>query len=145
MAAVCCDTSFLFSLYARDAFTSNALALVGRMGQPLTLSLLNEFEFLNAVRFSAFRGLMTTAQANLVLTDFEADAASGKLVREVCNLADAVKEAKRLSALHTIMGGHRAFDILHVATALQLNASEFLTFDRNQKKLAQAEGLRTPR
>jgi len=29
-----------------------------------------------------------------------------------------------------------------VATALHLGASEFLTFDERQRKLAQAEGLR---
>jgi predicted nucleic acid-binding protein len=32
-------------------------------------------------------------------------------------------------------------DILHVATALHLGATEFLTFDANQKELAEAEGL----
>jgi len=142
MPAVCCDTSFLFSLYARDAFTTDALAFVKRVGQPLTLTLFNELELLNALRLSVFRGLMTSAQAMLVIADYEADAASGKLAVEVCNLADIVKEAKRLSAVHTLTGGHRAFDILHVATALQLKARDFLTFDLKQKKLAQAEGLK---
>ena len=33
---------------------------------------------------------------------------------------------------------------LHVATALHLGAKEFLTFDGNQKKLAEAEGLVVP-
>jgi hypothetical protein len=36
------------------------------------------------------------------------------------------------------------FDILHVAAALKLGATEFLTFDGNQKKLAESEGLRVP-
>jgi predicted nucleic acid-binding protein len=35
-------------------------------------------------------------------------------------------------------------DILHVATAIELGAKEFLTFDANQKKLAEAEGLLVP-
>ena len=35
-------------------------------------------------------------------------------------------------------------DVLHIATALHLGAREFLTFDRNQKKLAEAEGLKVP-
>jgi predicted nucleic acid-binding protein len=37
---------------------------------------------------------------------------------------------------------HRRFDIFHVATALHLGAKEFMTFDANQKKLAQKEGLK---
>ena len=36
---------------------------------------------------------------------------------------------------------NRLAGILHVATALDLGASEFLTFDANQKLLAEAEGL----
>jgi len=55
-----------------------------------------------------------------------------------------VDEAKRLSASHTLAGGHRGFDILHVATALILKAQQLLTFDENQKKLTEAEGLVVP-
>ena len=47
----------------------------------------------------------------------------------------------RLSAQHTIPGGHRSFDILHVAAALELGAKEFLTFDARQSALAEAENL----
>ena len=46
--------------------------------------------------------------------------------------------------MHTLTSGHRLADILHVATALHLGVSEFLTFDGNQKKLAEAEGLAMP-
>lgn len=46
--------------------------------------------------------------------------------------------------MHTLTGGHRGFDILHVASALIVKANRFLTFDENQKKLAKAEGLVVP-
>lgn len=52
--------------------------------------------------------------------------------------------AERLSSQYTWTEGYRGVDVIHVATALHLNASEFLTFDDNQKKLAQAEGLKVP-
>jgi predicted nucleic acid-binding protein len=32
--------------------------------------------------------------------------------------------------------GHRGFDILHVATALELGATQFITFDERQAALA---------
>ena len=38
----------------------------------------------------------------------------------------------------------RSFDILHVAAAIHLGAKEFLTFDANQRKLAEAEGFKVP-
>jgi predicted nucleic acid-binding protein len=59
-------------------------------------------------------------------------------------MADIVREAKRLSGMHTSKQGHRSFDILHVATALVRRADKFLTFDENQKKLAEAERLDVP-
>jgi len=60
------------------------------------------------------------------------------------NLADVLDEAKRISSLRTLKGGHRAFDILHVASARMMNATQFLTFDGNQRQLAEAEGLVVP-
>lgn len=52
--AVCCDTSFLFSLYGRDAHAAQALAESVRLGQPITLTTLIEYELLNAVRLAGF-------------------------------------------------------------------------------------------
>jgi predicted nucleic acid-binding protein len=39
--------------------------------------------------------------------------------------------------------GTRTLDTLHVASALELGASEFWTFDQRQQKLAKAVGLAT--
>lgn len=44
----------------------------------------------------------------------------------------------------TRKNGHRTMDILHVATALHLGVTEFVTFDSNQKVLAESEGLVVP-
>lgn len=35
-------------------------------------------------------------------------------------------------------------DLLHVAGALEIGATAFVTFDRRQGELARAEGLRVP-
>ena len=57
------------------------------------------------------------------------------------NLVALFARAETISVRHTETGGHRAFDILHVATARELGAREFLSFDANQRRLAAAEGL----
>ena len=46
-----------------------------------------------------------------------------------------------MSEQYTLQKGYRTLDLLHVATALTLNAEKFLTFDQAQAQLAQAEGL----
>ena len=137
----CADTSFLFSLYGNDAHTPRAVAWMKKCKTALTLTSLGEYELGNALRFAEFRKAIAAGEAALFWAQFEADKASGRLRIQVCNLADVVEEARRLSATHTLTSGHRGFDILHVAAALLMNATRILTFDENQKKLAEAEGL----
>lgn len=140
----CADTSFLFSFYGNDVHSPRAVAWMKSQRSALALTALSEYELGNALRFVEFREGIAPGEAALFWAQFEADRASGRLRIQVCNLADVVDEAKRLSATHTLTGGHRGFDILHVATALVLKARQFLTFDGNQKKLAEAEGLVVP-
>ena len=138
------DTSFLFSLYGNDAHTARAVTWLKKKKTPLTLTVLSEYELGNALRFAEFRGGIAPGEAALFSSQIEADRASGRLQIQVCNLAEVLDEAKRISATHTLTGGHRGFDILHVAAALHLGVKAFLTFDVNQKKLALAEGLKVP-
>jgi predicted nucleic acid-binding protein len=58
-----------------------------------------------------------------------------------CDFPVIIEEARRLSDRYTLAGGHRSFDILHVATARIVKATTFLSFDANQRKLAGAVGL----
>src|SRR5215212_6913679 len=105
--AICCDTSFLFSLYGNDAHSSAAIALVKARRQPITLSPLNEYELGNALRFAEFRQALPQGKAGQYLADFEADRAAGRVVIGLCNLAEILTDAKRISAQHTVKGGHR--------------------------------------
>ena len=67
---------------------------------------------------------------------------AGALEVVTADWPDVHRLAENLSTRHTMAGGHRSFDVLHVATALHLGAREFLTFDANQRKLAAAEKLK---
>jgi len=46
-----------------------------------------------------------------------------------------------LSTRHTPTLGTRTLDLLHVAAALELGCTDFLSFDNRQRQAAQAEGL----
>jgi predicted nucleic acid-binding protein len=137
----CADTSFLFSLYGNDVHTPHAVAWMKKCKTALTITSLGEYELGNALRFAEYRKGIASGEAALFWAQFEADKAGGRIRIQVCNFADMVEEAKRLSATHTLTGGHRGFDILHIAAALIMKAPRILTFDENQKKLAKAEGL----
>ena len=141
MQTVISDTSFLFSLFGNDAHTQNARNWVGNEGLPITVSVFNRYEFQNAIRFAAFRKAISSTEAIATLDAFEADLKSGHLQLISVELSAVLIEASNLSARHTINGGHRSFDILHVAVARILKASTFLTFDENQRKLAKSVRL----
>jgi len=136
MAPIVSDTSFLFSLFGGDAHTAGARAWAIHAKQPIAVTALNRYEFGNAVRFAAFRKVISQQDAFNSLTAFDADLKDGILQLAALDLADVVKEAARLSELYTLTGGHRSFDILHVAAARVLKANRFLSFDLNQRKLA---------
>ncbi len=141
---IACDTSFLFSLYGNDVHSPKAVAWAAQNTRALHLNSLTHFEFGNALRFSEFRRVIRPGFAAVCWAGFEAAIAQGRLIVVTSNLADVVDEARRLSSLRTLAGGHRGFDILHVASALKMKATHFLTFDENQKKLAESEGLAVP-
>jgi predicted nucleic acid-binding protein len=138
---VCCDTSFLFSVYANDVHSGAALSELRRIGLAVHISVLNQYELENALRLATFRMLYSALTVQGFLAEFESDIAGGRLILATCNLASVVAEARRLSAVHTPKRGQRAFDVLHVAAALDLGANQFLSFDVNQRKMARAEGL----
>ena len=81
-------------------------------------------------------------ECDRALADLQTDLDTGALVMVTADWSDVHRLAETLSQRHTIAGGHRSLDVLHVATALHLGAREFLTFDTNQRKLATAETLK---
>lgn len=121
-----------------------AVEYTRNLGRPVFLSLFNIFEYENALRLAGFRKLIGDRERIEIWKLFHAALSAGRLVYQEANLAEVLAEARRLSESHTPSGGHRGFDILHVAAAKQMGAGDFLTFDRNQRKLARSLRLKIP-
>lgn len=144
------DTSFLYSLYRAQVHSSRADAAMKALSGPLPASSLLLLEFRQSIRLQiqlntqdATRGF-PKREGTAMLRDFQSDLAAHALEVVPVDWADTHRIADGLSAKHTEIMGHRLIDILHVATALHIGAPDFLTFDANQKRLAEAEGLRVP-
>jgi predicted nucleic acid-binding protein len=116
------------------------------MKEPLHVTELLAYEFRQSLRFQVWRRSanpregVAPADAQAALRQFDADLASGVAVLVPSHFMDVLRRAEELSRRHTMTARHRSFDVLHVATALALKAEQFLTFDGNQRKLAQADG-----
>lgn len=144
------DTSFLCALYRKQVNSPQAAAFFARMPEALHVASPLLFEFRQSVRWHVFLHQKDPgkgygkATAMAALSSLQLDIASGIVVVVPVDWADVASIAEGLSARYTCTEGHRGFDVVHVATALHLGASEFLTFDGNQKRLARAEGLKVP-
>ncbi len=141
------DTSFLCGLYVPQSTAAAALAHYRGMQEPLHVSALLLYEFRQSVRFQIFRHSRDATQGygpktgSGTLAKLQANLDDGSVVLVSVEWADVLGTAERISARYTAAAGHRTVDVLHVATALHLQAREFLSFDANQRKLAGAEGL----
>jgi predicted nucleic acid-binding protein len=106
------------------------------------VSSLVALEAVNAMQLRLYRKERTLRQTTDSIQAFEADLAAGVL--RLFPVPPATWDtARNLSRTHSATLGTRSLDILQVAIAIVLRADTFLTFDRNQAALAQAEGLKT--
>lgn len=144
------DTSFLCAIYRQQVTSPAAAACFQALPEPLAISTLLLFEFRQSVRFQTGlnaldpkKGFSVNDSAKM-LADLRGDLSTGVVEIAPVDWPSVHHVAERLSAQHTSARLHRSLDILHVATALCLGAKAFLTFDTNQKRLAQAEGLKLP-
>jgi len=147
------DTSFLVKLVTREVGSPEAMAEFRRLGLPRLLFLpLHTLEATNAIRQRAFHLRRSAGSGQRAGIARERDAAltrierwlkRGWLMEAGADCDEALVKARTLSEKHTERLGCRGFDLLHVALALDLECDVFLTADRVQGALAQAEGLRT--
>ena len=142
------DTSFLCAIYRRQDNSSEAAAYFKAMPEVLHVSSLLLFEFRQSVRFQVWLHAQNPkkgfpqAECEQALADLQSDLDTGVVVIAPADWSDVHHIAERLSANHTRTRGQRAFDLLHIATALHLDARDFLSFDDRQRELAKREGLK---
>ena len=135
------DSSFLFSRYLTDAHSQDVDRRMNKL-QHLIVTPFHSAELANAIFQWVFRGIISDADARHAYADFQKDCSTGVLT-VTHQPAQTYQTAIRLAEQHVARLGVRTLDSLHVASALELKADAFWTFDRRQAGLAEAEGLRT--
>ncbi len=137
------DTSFLVSLYVLDSNSARAATQMKRAKLPILLTPFGELELTNAISLRLFRKEILPSRVKAAHTLFRKDSEGGVLLLKPFSAA-MFEKAKQIGRRRTPHLGTRTLDVLHVASALVLNADAFYTFDRRQGQLARVEGLRTP-
>jgi predicted nucleic acid-binding protein len=134
------DTSFLASLYGKDANSAHATRQTDKARPVLIITPLAELEFITAFEAIAFRERQKASEIDASMQAFRADLAMGVLKRRPIP-ENAFAQAILLSKFYTRSVGCRTLDILQVAIALELEAELFFTFNKEQAKLAKRAGL----
>ena len=98
-------------------------------------------EWMHAVEQHVFRKSLARNQADRLIQRFSEHCTQG-LWKGVPVPDGAWEICAQLAERYTARFGTRTLDTLHVASALELKASYFWTFDRRQSDLAEAEGLK---
>ncbi|MEW6304720.1 MAG: type II toxin-antitoxin system VapC family toxin [Verrucomicrobiota bacterium] len=135
------DTAILAKLYCPETDSDKATALVQNWDPPFIFTHLHELELRTALRLKAFRKEITLEVLAEALERLDEDIASGFLRRPSYDFQQVHREAERISAAHAATFGCRTLDILHVAAALSVGATDFVTYDLHQKKLAKETGM----
>jgi predicted nucleic acid-binding protein len=134
------DTSFLVSLYLTDGHSPEAERRMA--SRPVVwLTPLHVAEWTHALEQHVFRSLVSRSEADRLHERFQQHRESG-LWMEVPLPESAFDVCAQLARRHGARLGLRTLDTLHVASALELKAERFWTFDQRQKRLARAVGLK---
>jgi predicted nucleic acid-binding protein len=136
------DSSFLFSLVAKDKHTPRASQYMLRSAMSLVFTPLHRIELRNALRNAADRKEITHEECRTAFILVEEDLAEKFLVHTAVEWTNIFLRADRLSEIHASETGQRTIDLIHVAMALECEARTFLSFHNRQRKLAKAAGLK---
>jgi predicted nucleic acid-binding protein len=136
------DPSALTRLYIHEDGSREMAAWRARTGGGLSVTHHGRTEIINAICRAAFHSLIDVRGLAEALDEFETDFAEGRLLQADLLWRAALNRAAELSKAFTTTLGTRSLDVLHVACAIELKHSHFLTFDARQRKLAKAAGLK---
>ena len=133
------DTSAFIKLYLREEGSAKVHGIVVTQEEPLPVWLFVELEFYNALRFKTFLGEMSRDDVDRVISLYLERKRTGQYFAPRLDPI-ALHELSLQMTARTATIGCRALDILHVAAARLSDAALFVTADKRQAALAEAEG-----
>ncbi len=136
------DPSALLKLYLKEPESRAMAEWRKKAGDPLLVTHHGRVELINGIGLAAYRGIITDKIHDAAVAALGDDFAQGRYKQGDVLWRATLERAADLSRKHTRPIGCRSLDILHVASALELEFKHFATFDVRQQQLARAAGLK---
>ena len=134
------DTSVLLKLYLREEGSEEIHEIVTSQDLPLPVWELQEMELINALHLKVFWKELSQKDCDAQLAHFDSRKARGLYFFPEIRRPQLQKDFRDL-AKRTPKIGCCTLDIMHVACAMQLEITKFVTSDDRQRKLAKLAGL----
>jgi predicted nucleic acid-binding protein len=135
------DSSLIVALYLAEVDSARADAACAAVPPPIQLTDWHRVEIANAFQRAVKNGRIAAAQAALLWQDVTDDINTGRFALATIDHAAVLIRTLALTQKHTATTGTRSLDLIHIATALELGAADFLSLDNRQRQAASAEGL----
>ena len=136
------DPSALLKLYLHEPQSRAMAAWRTKVSGPLAVTPHGRVELINGLSLAAHRGFLTAETHQAALAALDDDFEQGRYRSADLLWRAVLKRSAELSREHTPALGTRSLDVLHVASAVELGAKRFVTFDERQGRLAAAVGLK---
>lgn len=137
------DPSALLKLYLHQPESAAMSAWRGKIKGALVMTHYGRVEVINGICLAAHRSDIEGDALADTLASFDEDFADGLYLPADLLWRATLNRAAELSRAHSPKLGTRSLDVLHVASALELEKSIFVTYDKRHAYLARAVGLKT--
>ena len=135
------DSSVLVAVYVTEASSGAARRALRAVPQaPFTA--LHELEVRNAFELLIGRGSITRAEGLAIGAQLDEDLDAQRLLRTPLDLERVFEQARDLSRAHSAKALTRSLDLLHVAAALIIPCTRFVSADSRQLAVARGAGLK---
>jgi predicted nucleic acid-binding protein len=139
------DASCVLALYAPEEISSQAAELASLEKGQIHSSAILEFEMTFAVHAKEARGEIPSGSSGRVLSQFQTDLQQGRFL--LVPLGIDIKTCTKDIAARSVQAKPpvflRTLDGIHIATALELGASELITADKKMADAATPLAIRT--
>ncbi len=148
--SVYADTNFVTRFYLERPEANEAQTLFEKHKPVFPVTWLLRVELINALQQAVFFGFgeeqirISAELASTCQQHFRDDLREKQFLNMTdIPMSEVTRLFEEISLRHTAKHGFRAYDILHVASALALKCRTFWSFDKRANKLAKLEGLKT--
>jgi uncharacterized protein len=136
------DPSALLKLYLHEPQSRAMAAWRAKQRGSLQMTHHGRVEIINALGLALHRAVISAPVHAAALNAVQDDLAHGR--NKLADIAwrTVLNTAAEISRLYTPTTGCRTLDVIHVASALELDLKRFVTYDQRQQELAEALGLK---